>query len=284
MKGVAVAVFPFKKQTAIEKEYAALIRKEARLRRKAATAEPARWKERLEEKVPQKVYVSLQEAFCKAFELVFTKGVGIIERTYDRNAIEEDHAVQDYAVQVKGGRRELKQLKRRAARAGTLNMALTTAEGLGLGVLGIGLPDIVLFVGMLLKGVYETALSYGFAYDTPAERLLILKMMEAALAKGEDFAACDAAVEELLSGGTAGESELPEQIEKQINTQMEKTGSAFAIEMLLLKFVQSFAIIGVLGGAANPLYYNKVMEYVQLKYQKRYLLAAAQRRGIALKR
>jgi len=31
-----VAVFPFKKQTAIEKEYAALIRKEARLRRKAA--------------------------------------------------------------------------------------------------------------------------------------------------------------------------------------------------------------------------------------------------------
>jgi len=26
------------------------------------------------------------------------------------------------------------------------------------------------------------------------------------------------------------------------------------------------------------------MEYVQLKYQKRYLLAAAQRRGIALKR
>ncbi|MBQ2699335.1 MAG: EcsC family protein [Firmicutes bacterium] len=280
MKGVAVAVFPFKKQTAIEKEYAALIRKEARLRRKATKAEPARWKERLEEKVPQKVYVSLQEAFCKAFELVFTKGVGIIERTYDRNAIEEDHAVQDYAVQVKGGRRELKQLRRRAARAGTLNMALTTAEGLGLGVLGIGLPDIVLFVGMLLKGIYETALSYGFAYDTPAERLLILKMMEAALAKGEDFAACDAAVEELLCGGTAGESELPEQIE----AQMEKTGSAFAIEMLLLKFVQSFAIIGVLGGAANPLYYNKVMEYVQLKYQKRYLLAAAQRRGIALKR
>ena len=35
---------------------------------------------------------------------------------------------------------------------------------MGLGLLGIGLPDIVLFVGMLLKGVYETA---------PALRLLL---------------------------------------------------------------------------------------------------------------
>ena len=26
------------------------------------------------------------------------------------------------------------------------------------------------------------------------------------------------------------------------------------------------------GGAANPLYYNKIMGYIQLKYKKRYLL------------
>ena len=29
---------------------------------------------------------------------------------------------------------------------------------------------------------------------------------------------------------------------------------------------------GILGGAGNPLYYNKVMEYAELKYRKRYLL------------
>ena len=38
-----------------------------------------------------------------------------------------------------------------------------------------------------------------------------------------------------------------------------------------------------IGGAANPVYYNKVMRYVQLKYQKRYLLAVAQRSGFSLR-
>ena len=30
-------------------------------------------------------------------------------------------------------------------------------------------------------------------------------------------------------------------------------------------------LVGVLGGAANPVYYHRVMRYVQLKYHKRYL-------------
>ena len=45
--------------------------------------------------------------------------------------------------------------------------------------------------------------------------------------------------------------------------------------MLLLKFVQGLPVIGVLGGAANPVYYRKILTYVQLKYKKRYLLRLA---------
>lgn len=41
------------------------------------------------------------------------------------------------------------------------------------------LPDIVIRVGVLLRGVYETALKYGFDYDSPEEKLFILKMIEA---------------------------------------------------------------------------------------------------------
>ena len=40
----------------------------------------------------------------------------------------------------------------------------------------------------------------------------------------------------------------------------------------MLKFVQGIPVVGVLGGIANPAYYNKVMKYVRLKYRKRYLL------------
>ena len=118
-------------------------------------------------------------------------------------------------------------------------------EGIGLGALGIGLPDIVVFVGMLLKGVYETALSYGFAYDTPEERLFILRMMETALTKGPDFAVKNARVDGMIE-------EMPQTGEDELQAQIQKTGSAFAVDMLLLKFVQGFPLVGILGGAANP--------------------------------
>jgi hypothetical protein len=42
--------------------------------------------------------------------------------------------------------------------------------------------------------------------------------------------------------------------------------------MLLLKFIQGLPVVGIVGGAANPVYYSKIMKYVQLKYRKRYLL------------
>lgn len=42
-------------------------------------------------------------------------------------------------------------------------------------------------------------------------------------------------------------------------------------EEQLLKFVQGLPIVGILGGAANPVYYRRVLRYVQLKYRKRWL-------------
>jgi len=59
---------------------------------------------------------------------------------------------------------------------------------------------------------------------------------------------------------------------QQIEKQIKETASAFAVDMLLLKFIQGLPVVGVIGGAANPVYYNKVIKYVQLKYRKRYLL------------
>lgn len=66
--------------------------------------------------------------------------------------------------------------------------------------------------------------------------------------------------------------------ENDLQEQLQKTSSVFAVDMLL-KFVQGFPLVGVLGGAANPIYYNKIMRYVQLKYHKRYLMSVAQRNG-----
>ena len=59
--------------------------------------------------------------------------------------------------------------------------------------------------------------------------------------------------------------------EEMLQTQIKLTASAFAMDMLLLKFVQGIPVVGILGGAANPVYYRKILRYVQLKYRKRYL-------------
>ncbi|MBP3701417.1 MAG: EcsC family protein [Lachnospiraceae bacterium] len=253
---------------AIQKELKSLQKQEEKMQ-KTAMKQPvaASWKTELEKKVPEKVYSNLKLAFGKAFSIIFEKGTGIIEKSYNKDAIHKEQKIRDYAVQVKGNRRELRKVKKSAEVSGLGNMALTTVEGIGLGALGVGLPDIVMFVGVLLKGIYETALHYGIDYTHVGERYLILKMMEASLAKGEHWVECNAEVDRLIY---QGRQEIPDL--EDMEEQRKRTADAFAIDMILLKFIQGLPIVGILGGAGNPVYYNKVMHYVRIKYQKRYLL------------
>ena len=65
---------------------------------------------------------------------------------------------------------------------------LGEVEGVGMGFFGLGLPDIPLFLGVLLKSIYEVALSYGYTYDTQEEQIFILKLIETALSHGEQLA------------------------------------------------------------------------------------------------
>ena len=249
-----------------KKELAAIEKREKRMERSALKAAAPQWKQKLESRIPQKVYSGLESAFCKAFSLVFNRGSSIIEKGCSKENTMADFAVNDYAFQLKGGRRELKQLQKGAARSNMRNLAITAAEGVGLGALGIGMPDIVLFIGMLLKGIYETALGYGFEYESRQEQYLILKMMSASLQTGKNWTWENNAVDKILA---TEESEISEEMFRE---QLRKTASAFAVDMLLLKFIQGMPVVGFLGGAANPVYYDKVMKYVQIKYQKRYLL------------
>lgn len=251
---------------ALDKEWKRLKRQEEKLEAAAQEARPAGWKAQLAAKVPARTYESLEAAFGKAFGLVFSQGRVILEKGYDKEALLQDHEIRDYAVQLKGGRRELRHMHKSASKAANRNLAITTVEGIGLGALGIGLPDIVLFLSTLLKSVYETSLSYGFDYAAPSEQLLILKMMAAALSHGEERAALNRDVDRLLEIGGHPIAQAA------LDAQMRQTASVFALDMLLLKFLQGTPIVGIIGGAANPVYYRRVMSYVQLKYRKRYLM------------
>ena len=254
-----------KRITALEKELAYVIKQEKRLEKAALKAKPSSIKSQLVAKVPAKVYSGLESAFCKGFSMVFDQGKSIIELSYKRNNIYVNHSVNDYAFDVKGARKELRKMNKSAVKSGMLNMALTSVEGIALGALGIGMPDIVLFLAMLLKGTYETALNYGFDYSSSRERLIILRMMETSLANGEDWIALNEKVDALFTAPKGHSQE-------EFDLALRSCASAFATDMLLLKFIQGLPVVGILGGAANPVYYNKVMKYVKLKYRKHYLL------------
>ena len=107
---------------------------------------------------------------------------------------------------------------------------------------------------------------YGIDYEKPEERMLILKMMEAAMTKGESWETLNEMVDRMMQ-----DMAVVSVSEEELKEQIEKTAKVFAMDMLLLKFVQGLPIVGVIGGAGNPVYYQKVMKYVQLKYRKRYL-------------
>lgn len=255
-----------KRLEAVNRELLAVQKQERKLAASAKKAGDSGWKRALEDRIPEKVYAGLESAFTKAFGFVFEKGTTVIEKGYSREQLQADHAIRNYAVQIKGGRKELKKLHKGAGRSDLLNLAVTTAEGIGLGALGVGMPDIVLFLGTLLKGIYETALSYGCDYTSEEEKLLILKMIQTSLSREPDHARLDEAVDRLLLGspGTVPADDF--------QRQLKATASAMAMDMLLLKFIQGLPVVGIVGGAANPVYYRKVMQYVQLKYRKRYLL------------
>ncbi len=261
-----------KRNKTISKALLALEKQEARLSRKALKPRTARWKEELEARIPSKVYGGLESAFCKGFSLVFRHGTAVIEKGVRKEALLADHAALDETLQKTGKAGPLKKMRRHANRADALNLAVTALEGIGLGALGIGMPDIVLFLGTLLKGVYETSLRFGFGYDTRQEQLLILKLLAAALSTGEDWLRRNGEVDQMLIW------ETPEVTEEELRQQIRETASVFAMDMLLLKFIQGMPVVGILGGAANPVYYQRIMTYVQLKYRKRYLLIQQSRR------
>ncbi len=257
---------------AIEKELKTIKKQEESLRKMAEKAEEPRWKQTLESKVPEQACRNLQQAFCKAFSMVFSKGTAIIEQTYNRNDIEENHQVQNFAFQVKADRKTLLKIRGSAGIASLKNMAITTAEGIGLGMLGIGLPDIVVFVGVLLKGMYEIALHYGFDYDSEEERYFILKLMETAMLKTDAWVAGNGEIDWLIEGGfMSGTNAAASDRKYDVERQISRTAELFAMDMVLLKFVQGLPLVGVVGGVGNPLYYGKVIKYAELKYRKRYL-------------
>ena len=216
-------------------------------------------------RIPEKVIKTLDAGFYKAFQLIFSKGIGIIGKTFDEKDLTLEFVVNDFRVNGRPDSKSLRHMEKSMKKENRVNVIASTVEGIGLGALGIGLPDIPLFLGVLLKGIYKVSLGYGFDYKEEKEQILILKMITAALSDASSMKEADGDVEAWIA--KVEQKTIVYDIEEEI----KKASQALSKAMLLSKFIQGFFVVGAIGGLSNPVIYHKVMNYVLLKYKKRYI-------------
>lgn len=252
------------KRTPLEKEWEAIRKKELKYLSARADKKDSFLNRKLEEKVPEKLQTTLDAAFCKAFELIFEKGTGIIEKTYRREEAEKNYQINEFTSQIKQDRKSLKAFSKKAKGLGNVNLLLSGASGVGMGVLGIGLPDIPLFTGMVLKGIYEIALSYGYSYESEQERFFILTLIQGALSYGDELMEINQRLNDYMRTGS-----LPEGYDRA--QQIKDTAGTLSKELLYMKFLQGIPIVGAVGGFYDAIYMKQIVEYANLKYQYRFL-------------
>lgn len=245
-----------------EKEHKKLIAEEKRFLKKGREEKTSFLTEKAEKYVSDNVREKLEAAFRKGFEIVFTKGSPVIEKTYSKKKYEEDYKIHQFSMET----RETKSLsgfKKKANGSSRKNLALSGAEGVAFGVLGIGLPDIPVFIGMMMKTVQEIALSYGFSYDSEEEKIFILRIIRTALSRG------DQRVEENRSLGKwicGFENET-----MLLEDEITKTAKALSDRLLYMKFIQGIPIVGLLGGISDFTVTKEISDYARLIYRKRFL-------------
>lgn len=119
-----------------EKEFARLERRRRAYQARHARPPESRLDRALEDKVPPKLREALNSAFVKAFDLVFQRGTGLLERTFDAEAARQQFEIDQFAAQLKGDRSSLRVFSRRAGRTGALNFGSFRGRGHSPGAAG----------------------------------------------------------------------------------------------------------------------------------------------------
>lgn len=251
----------------IYKELRKIEKKEQRLFNHKSNLDFQILTKKLEAKIPPDFHAKLNNVFYHGFKLVFQKGVGVIEKTYNKEKCRSDYDINNYAFELLEDKRGVRRLTKAAHKKHFTNMGIAAGEGGVLGVLGIGLPDIPIFLGVLLKSLYETALSFGFSYESDEEKYYILLLIQGALGSGTKKRKLNPIIDQ-----TAAQLDNNIAVNFDLELQLRITAEALSTDLLMMKFIQGLPIVGAVGSISNAYYCNKITDYGKMKYKKRYLL------------
>ena len=251
--------------TAWDKEYRDAWQQELQYIRKYAVRKVSVLDRKMGEIAPEKLEETLHAAFIKAFALVFKNGTGVISWVGRRKDRQLSCQIREYKTDLKESRKNLRSFNRAAKTAGMGNVIVSGAAGLGMGLFGATLPDVPLFTAMLLKSVYETAESFGFGHDTPAERRFVLRLIEAALCHGAELEEKNEELNRFMQTGRWQE-------ERAMDMEIRAAARRLSEEVLYGKVLQNIPLVGAVGGAKDGILVSRVQKYAAIKYRRRFLL------------
>lgn len=255
----------FSSPSPLQKEWSRLIKQEQAFLNKKAEKQQSALNRLLENKVPPTLQRKLNSAFCSAFDTVFSKGTSLIEKTYNKEKAQEDafinHAL---AAKANPSRRVLKRVSKSANKATGTNLAVSTITGVGLGALGIGLPDIVLFVSYVIRNMSQLSTSYNFDSNNENERRFMLMIIRGALSCGKQQQEANSEIDYYIANGRF-------RIYVPLMHEIKLCAECMSGELLYMKFLQGIPIVGAVGGAYDYVYMKQINEYARIKYHKRFL-------------
>ena len=252
-------------KTVMQRELESLRRAERRFLKKHIEKEPTQLDLFLEDKVPEKLESTLNAAFAKAFHLIFSKGSSLISKTFSTDKLVEEYEADIADLDELGKSKQLRRFRRRASATGTAHTVFSGVTGIALGLMGAAIPDIPIFNALILRNIYKISMKYGYAYDTEEEQKFILSIIAAAVQDGDDLMRANKEVNKLIREGLSSD-------DSTLDEKINEAAMALAHALLLMKFVQKFLIVGVIGGASDFVYMERISDYAVLKYQRRFLV------------
>ncbi len=253
-------------QHTIEKALSKIEKKEQKYLKKSTTY--SRLTEKLS--IPEKAQEVLTTAFARGLDLVLKKGDGLIRHGISESEIQKIFLEQDMQINKKIRLGQLHAMGAQARRVRRRGSGAALAEGVGLGALGIGLPDIPLFLGVLLRGIYQIALSYGVDVRQDGEQVYLVLLLACAAAPERERQDRLNRLAQTIEAGMA--------VEERLQLVQQEAAESLAQGMLAAKFIQGLPIVGVAGGIYNLPLYRRMTGYAALEYQKRYLWKVVERK------
>lgn len=261
------------KKVAIKAEWLALEKSERKYLDKNSDKGDSKLNQMLEEKVPEDLQNTLDYAFAKAFSVIFEKGVGVIEKTYNKEKIQSEFDDKEETADSRGDRASLKAFSKKAAGAKNLNLLISGVSGIGMGAMGVGIPDIAVFTALILKSIYELSLNYGFEYESDDEKRFILNVIKGSLSYGDELREINNELNDFINN-----KEFKDDV--WIRDLINETAKCLSKELLYMKFLQGIPVVGAVGGAYDYVYLKRIMKYAELKYKRRFIQLKREKEGL----